>query len=224
MERERAGTGGGELDGEGKSVETGADVGNDRTVLVGEFERGAGRIGPRDEEGDGVIGPERWHWPNGLATHPQSLAARGEDPQRRAVTQQIFGDFSRGRDHVLAVVEDDEHLAIVDHLGQPVRVRQRERGRDRGPDARRVADWREFHQAPAELENCGRIPRHFQREPGLAHSSRAYERDQTRLGQQPRELGALHVAADQGGQWFRDGDARIGTRSRSRAGDRRCIQ
>jgi hypothetical protein len=71
--------------------------------------------------------------------------------QRR---KQVLGDLGRGRDHVLAVVEHDEHLAVADQLGQPGRVRELERGGDRGADAGRIADGRQLDQATAELRSA----------------------------------------------------------------------
>ena len=108
-ERERSGAGGRELDGERQTVEAGADVGDHRVVVVGEFERRAGGVSPGDEEAHGVVGRERRHRPDGLAADAQSLAARGEDAQRRAATQQVLGDLGGRGDHVLAVVEHDQH-------------------------------------------------------------------------------------------------------------------
>ena len=45
-----------------------------------------------------------------------------------------------------------QHLPVADQLGQPARVREVERGRDRGADAGRIADRRQLDQATAERQ------------------------------------------------------------------------
>ena len=102
---------------------------------------------------------------------PSRLVARRR--RRRAAPQQVLGDLGGRRDHVLAVVEHDQQLAVADQLGQPARVGQVERGRDRGADAGGIADGRQLDQAPAERQ-AGRLGAgHLQREPRLAHPARA---------------------------------------------------
>ena len=61
-----------------------------------------------EEESDGVVGRQRRHRPDGLAADPQPLAARGEEPQARAATQQVLGHLGGSGDDVLAVVEHDQ--------------------------------------------------------------------------------------------------------------------
>jgi hypothetical protein len=46
--------GGGELDGEGETVEAAADVGDDGGNVGGQAEGGVGGLGALDEEGDGT--------------------------------------------------------------------------------------------------------------------------------------------------------------------------
>ena len=146
----------------------------DAVVVVGELERRAGGLGAGDEQRDGVVGRERRHGPDGLAADAQPLAARGEEPQAGAATQQVLGDLGGRGDHVLAVVEHDQQLAVADQLGQPARVRQVEGGGDRGADAGRIADGRQLDQAPAERSDSADSARaDLQREPRLAHPARA---------------------------------------------------
>ena len=134
---------------------------------------------------DGVVGRQRRHGPDGLAADAQPLAARGEEPQAGAATQQVLGDLGGRGDHVLAVVEHDQQLAVADHLGQPARVRQVEGRGDRGADAGGIADRRQLDQAPAERSDRRTAARaDLQREPGLAHPARAHQRDEALLGEQ----------------------------------------
>src|SRR5439155_22227097 len=56
------------------------------------------------------------HQPRLLARHAQRFAARGEDADARAALEQGVRDFGTGVYQVLAVVEDEEGLA----LAQPV--------------------------------------------------------------------------------------------------------
>ena len=127
---------------------------------------------------------QRRHGPDGLAADSQPLAARGEEAQARAATQQVLGDLGGGGDHVLAVVEHDQQVAIADHLGQPVRVRQVEGGRDRRGHAGGIADGRQLDQARRRSAGARLAAGHLQRQPRLAHPAGADERDEAMVGEQ----------------------------------------
>ena len=219
-EGKRAGARGREFDGERETVEAGADLGDHRAVVVGEFERRARCVSPGDEEGHGVRRPERRYRPDGLTADAKSLAARGEDAQRRAATEQVFGDLGRRGDHVLAVVEHDQELAVADQLGQPARIREREGRGDGLPDSCGIADGGQFHQAAPERHSRGHGARHVEREAGLAHPARTHQRHEPRVGEELLEVAALVVASHQRGERCRDRRVRLGGRSRGARDDR----
>ena len=159
----------------------------------------------------GVVGRERRHRPDGLAADSQSLAARGEEPQRRAAAQQVLGDLGGRRDHVLAVVEHDQHLPVTDQLGEPARVRKR-RARPRSRRGRRPGSptGASSTRQPPNSRSVGLGARHLQREPRLADPARPDERDEPMLGEQLHEVAQLGVAADQRCQRFGNGRATFG--------------
>ena len=183
-----------------------------REVIVGGLERCADVCGAGDEELDGVVRRERRHRPDGLAADSQPLAAGGDDAQAGAAAQEVLGDLGGRPDHVLAVVEHQEHLPIADHLRQSARVREVERRSDRGADAGWIADGSQLHQAPAERQVRGLEPGHLEREACLAHSTGPDERHEAMVGHEAREVAQLLVASDQRGQRFRDGRARLDAR------------
>ena len=148
---------------------------------------------------------------------PSRLVASSRRPGQRS--QQALGDLGGGRDHVLAVVEHDQHVAVADHLSQPVRVGQIEGGGDRRGDTGRVANGSQLHQAPTQAQIFSRGAPDLEGEPGLAHPSRPDEGDEPLLGHQGGEVAPLGVAPDQRSQ--RLGDARPGPRHRNRGDERR---
>ena len=83
-------------------------------AIVGEVQSRAGGRRRGHEQRRRVLGCERGHRPDGLAADPQTLAARRQEAQPRAVAQQVFGHLGGRGDHVLAVVEHDEQLPVAD--------------------------------------------------------------------------------------------------------------
>ena len=151
---------------------------------------------------------------------PSRLVARSR--RRRAVTQQVLGDLGGGRDHVLAVVEHEQHLPVTDHLGEPARVRQR-RGRPRWRRERR----RDRRRAPAprgSRRTSGRRPR-----PAPTSSARRVlptppgptSVTKRCSANRSRELAELRVAADERRQRFRDACVAVLARRPARESARR---
>ncbi len=196
-DRERSGASRRQFDRQRQPVELGADVGDDLVVVAGAVDSPTRRLSAGQEETDGVVGCQRRYRPDGFASDAQPLAARGEDAQPRASTQQVFGHLSGSGDDVLAVVEHDQPVLLTDQLGEPVRVRQVERRRDRRGNAGRVADRSQLDQVPAEAQAFGLGPPDLERQPGLAHSSGADEGDEAMVAEQGPEVAHLRVTANE---------------------------
>ena len=81
------------------------------------------------------------------------------------------------RDHLLEVVEDEEHLPFADVVGEA--VLGADRLRDLVFDDARVADRREFHPEGPSLVVADEFCRRFDREAGLPRASRAGEGHET---------------------------------------------
>ena len=139
-DREGAGTRCGELNGERKAVEPGADLGDDVGLTLREIELGAGGPSPVDEQRPSVVGGERRHGPDRLATDSQPFTTRRKEAQARTAAQQVFSDLGGCGDDVLAVVEDDQQIPLADHRRQLVRVREIEGERDRCAHTSGIAD------------------------------------------------------------------------------------
>ena len=153
---------------------------------------------------DGVVGGQRRHRPDGLAADPQPLAARGQEPQARAATQQVLGHLGGGGDDVLAVVEHDQQLPVADHLGEPGRVRQVEGGGDRRGTPAGSPTGASSTRHPPKRRPSASAAADLEGQPGLAHPAGADEGDEAMLGEQRREVAQLRVAADQRRQRLRD--------------------
>ena len=147
-----------QLDGQRQAVESHADLGHGRRVLVGDLEVGLHRAGALDEERDRLelreLGERREVRRVGqaerrnrvllLARHAQHAAAARQDGQVRAGRQQRV-DRWRRVDHLLEVVEHQQHPPLADVVDQPIdraappAVRKAERLGDRGGDELRLA-------------------------------------------------------------------------------------
>ena len=109
---------------------------------------------------------------------------------------------------------------------QPARVREVERGGDRGAHADRIADGRELDQARAAGQRRRSSAGDLHREAGLADASRPDEGDEAVVVEEAGELGHLRLAPDQRRQRRRDRRAAVGGRSaaRSRVGTGRTVE
>jgi hypothetical protein len=107
---ERFRAGGGELDRERQVVEASAELGD----LSGTFEPGA-----LAEERDRLGRGEWRHLVLDLPLDAKELAARHEQGEARAALEESRKLWS-GLDHLLQVVEEEEHLPLADVLGETV--------------------------------------------------------------------------------------------------------
>ncbi len=86
-------------------------------------------------------------------------------------------ELGTGFQQVLAVVEDEQGSFLGeggDHLldgCEPGQLMRSHRGQHRRSDARLVGDAREFHEPDPARELLGKLGRHRQGEPCLAHPS-----------------------------------------------------
>jgi hypothetical protein len=107
---------------------------------------------------------------------------------------------------VLAVVQHEQQIPIAQVGGErrqrplagPVAQAQRER--DRLRDEAAVLQRREVDQPDAVAEAVFEVHRDPERQPGLAHSPDAGEREEPRIGQLPLGIGQLAAATDETGQ------------------------
>ena len=119
---------------------------------------------------------ERRHRVLDLALHAQELAARDEEGEVGAGLKER-GELGRRLDHLLQVVEEEQHLALADVLGEA--VLGAERLGDRLRDERGVAQGGEPDPEDACLvlgDECGS---RLEREPGLARAPGPGQRDES---------------------------------------------
>ena len=110
---ERCGARGGQLDGERETVELRADA-RHGSLRAGIEHEVAGRVGgAAGEQPDGVVDLERREGVYPLAGHPQRLPTRGQHRHTRAGADYRGHDGGRISEHVLAVVEHDQQLAVA---------------------------------------------------------------------------------------------------------------
>ena len=137
-----------------------------------------------------------------LSRHVERHAGRRQQPHRRRHLVQRDGEVPHRVDHVLAVVEHQQHGATGQHPGDRLRCRvpdepQPQRGGDRLGHPAPVRDGREPHRDALGAGALAVLGRRLQREPRLADPSRARDREH-RLGvQEPQQLRQVLVAADQ---------------------------
>jgi hypothetical protein len=104
----------------------------------------------------------------------QGLAARGQDLERRACREELLGEIRAGRDHVLAVVEDEEKRFAADELQESVDDRTsglflhaEDERHDLG-HALLIGDRRELHQPGAIAVVAGQFRADLQRQARLS--------------------------------------------------------
>ena len=105
----------------------------------------------------------------------QRLSAGRHESHAGAVAEQTFSGSGGRVDHVLAVVEDDDHLAVADRVDEKLGVGHVQRRCDRRGNPRRIADRRELDEVAAVREVARRRSCDLQREPGLSDTTRTDE-------------------------------------------------
>ena len=123
----------GQLDPQRQTVETGAELGHERLVVLVHDEVRPPRPGPLDEQAGRVLRRQRVDRPHRLATDVEGLTAGRHDPEVGAPAEQARRQLGARVDDVLTVVEDEEDVAGVEAAGEGV-----DRGRPaRAADAQR---------------------------------------------------------------------------------------
>ena len=207
-----------ELDRQRQAVEPRADLGDRRPVACIEGEARLGRPDPLDKEllrrRQRLVGVrivhlhgERRDGQLALAIEAQRRAAGDHGAQARCRRQQV-GDQRRGVEHVLEVVEHEEHLAIGEVVAEDRRVAaagllaQGEGAGDGGGDEVGFPRGGQEHREGAIGLIRQQVRRKAHREARLARASGSGEGEQPGpvLGQDRPGGGQLALAADQLGR------------------------
>ena len=165
---------GGELDRERQSVDAAADLSEEAAGALGversarartgalseQLNRGARRdlLEARVRPDHGQRGESVGH----LAVDPQRLSTRREDSKTRESRRQRVDEIGDGGDHVLAVVDHEQHVALGEParerilVGLPTRPRQPELGGHLGRDE----IGRPQRAEPNDGHAAGKVPEH----------------------------------------------------------------
>ncbi|MEO8525637.1 MAG: hypothetical protein ABI460_13010 [Caldimonas sp.] len=138
-----------------------------------------------------------------LGLHVQGLLARGEHAKLGRSVQQTFDDRCKGREEVLAIVENEQHLSARHRIDEASHARftlgdaQAQRLRQGMHQQRRIAQAGQFDQghAVSEMDALGRA--HDLRQAALADATGAHQRHETMCRKQARQQGHLVGAPDQ---------------------------
>ena len=141
-----------------------------------------------------------------LAGHREGLAAGGEDTQAGSGAQHVRDQLRRGREQVLAVVDDEEHGRVAQvrkdqgaRLGGGL-VAEVERRHDRVGDERRVLDVGKLHQPCPSGAARTEVGADLQREARLADTTGADKAHQAPVRKLAAELRDLLATADEAGR------------------------
>ncbi len=121
-----------QLDRQRHAIEPAADLGDDRRIRIAELEATEAGRGPLDEQLDRRIGQrlgrrqpcgsrrqrQRRQALHPLALDPQRLPAGGQDMQPRRALERGLGQFGRRFDHMLAAIEHEQHLLVLEATDQ----------------------------------------------------------------------------------------------------------
>ncbi len=219
-EAEGLDAGGGNLDGERVAVEAAADFGDQRHVGVGELKDFRARRGAFDEQFDGrnaqgldgeqILGL-RWDFQrqqpeDPFAFRPHRLGAGGEDVEARRVTQHLFGDLGHRVDNVLAIVEQQQQMPLLEMRNEAQqRIAGRHRDLERHGDSLRQAfgigrGGAEIDDDDAVVERLLQLLRHGERHRGLADATGAGNGDEPAPGDPLDQGRNLFSAADNASQ------------------------
>ena len=129
----------------------------------------------------------RLHLVRGLAGYGKWFPACGEHPELRSGGQEVGDDLGGGRDHVLAVVHQQQarHSAgdLAQHVAQrPSGLRYDTQGPGHGIGDKVGRDGCQIRESGAVRELVGQLRGDVQCEAGLAHTAGSDERDQPMAG------------------------------------------
>ena len=215
-ERQHAGAGRAELDGQRQAVELSAILGHDLVVGVGEPQVGPHAAGAVDEESHGVRARGQLAIDVHRSDHVLLLSPQAEghptgddDAGARRNGEQVSDDVGGG-DDLLEVVEDEQQLACA-HVGsQPIGrgperpVQEADAAGDLGADLAGLADGLEVDEAGAIDEVARMAPGQLEGQRRLARAAWAGQSQQPRLTEQLVEGLELVLAPDEGRQSLRE--------------------
>ena len=146
----------------------------------------------------------------GLTGHPQRLPAGGQHPHIITSRQQPRTQRRGRADHVLAVVQQQQHLLAGQRPRQRLGRRQSRllaHPQRRGHHRRHLSGVRhrcQLHQPCPIGELACHLPGHLHGQPGLARSARPGQRHQPVIRKQARDLAQRLGPADEAGQRGRE--------------------
>ena len=137
--------------------------------------------GPRREQRDSIVESKRIKWPERFAHDGQALATGRQDPQSFTAGHQGVGDSRHFRDHVLAVVEDQQRAALNQKLTKALQRSCRCPRTGLGPNVQRspncvchsggVTDRGEIDEPDPISKVSDQCSPDFDSEPGLSHAA-----------------------------------------------------
>ena len=221
LDRQRAHPRRRELQRERNALDPRAELGDGRRFALGQREAGLLQLRARHEQLDGFrarqrldarggLGQrERQHRIDLLARDAQRFAARRDDPDVGRRAQQRVGKRCAGAHHLLAVVEDQQRLPRLQMRAQRVRERlarllaHGEHLRRLVRDERRIADRREVQEPDAVGIRVEHVGGDLQRQPRLAETAHAEQRQQAVALEELSGLLELALASDERGELLR---------------------
>jgi hypothetical protein len=145
-----------------------------------------------------------------LAGNAERLTAGGDDLDASATREQCIDQLDHCIDHVLAVVEHDQHALLGQASGKPrCQIRfgllaDAEGGRHHRRHARRVLQRREIDEPDAVRKLMALLLRQLQRQPRLAATADTGQRQKPRVLQQARAVRQRRFATDKAGSLLRE--------------------
>ena len=201
----RAGARGGDLQRQREAVQPPAQLHDG--IEVGPLDAHAGLAGALQEQLDGgpglrvgradvrhLEGRQRDH---GFAGQLQRRPAGGQHRRLLADLEDASDGAGRRLQQVLAVVDEEQHLAIARRVQQRPERLEPQLGGERARDGPGIVDAGQVHTARAECESLGRTGRGFVGERGLAHTARADQRDEAPGPQPAVDVVELEVTPEQ---------------------------
>ena len=188
-----------QLDCQGQTVEPKADLGDDRGIVAGDGEPRPHRLGPFDEQLDGLslrnrprrvvgIGERKWGYGKYvLGPDPEGLPAGHDDLQLWCVLEE-FAETGRSHGHLLEVVQHEQHLKVseagLEYLERvaPSRHGEIEGTHDRFEGGTGIALRGEIHEKDTTPKPVELLGGRLQTETGLPGTAGTGDRQQPDTG------------------------------------------